>query len=475
MKKISVLISGLILLTLSACIEPPVVNAPPVESYDQETFNEVFGHLLDNHYSQPTLDQLWEGAIQGLITSLEDPYTQYLSAAEYQAFQDSLGESFVGIGVLIENINNNVVIRQVFDDSPAQRAGLLPGDVITFINGEDYTDQTYFDKVSAITGPEGTPVEVGVIRSGVANPVYFTMIRARIQNPTVVVEVFEEGDQTIGYIRVNSFGSQTFFLFNSYLAMLEVDNQIDALIIDLRNNSGGFLSTVNNMLNLFLSSDGLPMFQIEEWVNGERSLTPYYASNANPKSYPIITLINGNSASASEVFAAGMIEAGGFEVIGTPSFGKGTMQVPKSLRSTEGDELQASSGRWLTPEGNWINKKGGDFASVMPTLIVEQNPVFSAFSIFLSDGETFTFDQVSPQIQNAQVILAALGYELRQDGYFDQNTLEQLSIYQANNALPVTGEIDAATASKLSEALFNYRRNLENDTQLQTAIGRLLE
>ena len=100
---------------------------------------------------------------------------------------------------------------------------------------------------------------------------------------------------------------------------------------------------------------------------------------------------------------------------------------------------------------------------------------FSAFSIFLSEGETFTFDQVSPQIQNAQVILAALGYELRQDGYFDQNTLEQLSIYQANNALPVTGEIDAATASKLSEALFNYRRNLENDTQLQTAIERLLE
>jgi carboxyl-terminal processing protease len=217
------------------------------------------------------------------------------------------------------------------------------------------------------------------------------------------------------------------------------------------------------------------MFQIEEWVNGERSLTPYFANNAETKDYPIITLINGNSASASEVFAAGMIEAGGFDVVGTPSFGKGTMQVPKSLRTTNGDELQASSGRWLTPEGNWINKNGGDFESVIPTVVVEQNPVFSAFSIFLSDGEVLGFDQVSPQIQNAQIILTALGYELRQDGYFDQNTEDQLKIYQTNNALPVTGEIDALTAAKLSEALFNYRRDLDQDFQLQTAIRMLIE
>ena len=474
MKKFILSISLLLVFTLSACVEAPEDHTP-IPSFDQETFNEVFGHLIDNHYSQPTIDQLWEGAIRGLITSLEDPYTQYLSAAEFRAFQDSLGESFVGIGVLIENINDNVVIRQVFDNSPAERAGLLPGDVITFIDGEDYTGRSYFDKVSAVTGPEGSDVEVGVIRSGVANPIFFTMTRARIQNPTVVVEVFEEDDKTIGYIRVNSFGSQTFFLFNSYLAMLEVDSGIDALIIDLRNNSGGFLSTVNNMLNMFLSSDGLPMFQIEEWVNGERSVTPYFASNTNTKSYPIITLINGNSASASEVFAAGMIEAGGFEVVGTPSFGKGTMQVPKSLRSTDGDELQASTGRWLTPEGNWINKRGGDFESVIPTVVVEQNPVFSAFSIFLSEGEVLRFDQVSPQIQNAQIILTALGYELRQDGYFDQNTVDQLKIYQQNNNLPVTGDIDAATAAKLSEALFNYRRNLDHDFQLQEALRMLSE
>ena len=474
MKKWIGLVSLILVLSLSACTEAPE-ETEALPSFDQETFNEVFGHLLDNHYSQPDIDQLWEGAIKGLITSLDDPYTQYLSAAEFRAFQDSLGESFVGIGVLIENINNNVVIRQVFDDSPAEKAGLLPGDVITFIDGVDYTGESYFDKVSAVTGPEGTEVEVGVIRSGLANPVFFTMTRARIQNPTVVVEVFEEAGQTIGYIRVNSFGSQTFFLFNSYLAMLEVDSQIDALIIDLRNNSGGFLSTVNNMLNMFLSSDGLPMFQIEEWTNGERSLTPYFATSVDTKDYPVITLINENSASASEVFAAGMLEAGGYDVVGMPSFGKGTMQVPKNLRTTDGDELQASSGRWLTPEGNWINKTGGDFKSVMPSVEVAQNPVFSALSIFLEEGEALTFDQVSTQIQNAQIILTALGYNLRQDGYFDQNTVDQVKIYQENNNLSVTGDIDAATAAKLSEALFNYRRNLENDTQLQTAIRMLSE
>ncbi len=108
-------------------------------------------------------------------------------------------------------------------------------------------------------------------------------------------------------------------------------------------------------------------------------------------------------------------------------------------------------------------------------MIVEQNPVFSAFSIFLNPGEVLRFDQVSPQIANAQVILTALGYNLRQDGYFDRNTEDQIKIYQQNNGLSVTGEIDALTAAKLSESLFNYRRDLNNDFQLQAAIKVLTE
>ena len=404
---------------------------------------------------------------------MEDPYTRYLSAEEFEAFQNSLGESFVGIGVLVENINDTVRIQQVFDNSPAQRAGILPGDVITHVDGVDYRDQSYYDILSSIVGEEGTDVEVGLERVGRPDILYLTMTRAVISNPSVAFEIFEENDKTIGYIEVSSFGEFTFYNFNSFLAVMEIEQDIDALIIDLRGNGGGYLTTVQNMLNMFLSSEGLPMFQIEEYSNGERSLTEYFANNADTKDYPIITLINGFSASASEVFAAGMMEAGGYETLGTDSFGKGTMQVPKSLASTTGDELQASVGRWLTPEGNWVNNKGGDMLSITPTYVVEQNPVFNAFSVYLDVDETLGFDQVDEKIKNVQVILNALGYEVRSDGYFDLNTENAVKAYQQSHDLDPTGIIDYETASQLSSDLFEYKQNLENDTQLQEAIQLL--
>ena len=475
MKKVSLFMTLALVLFLAACVTPPEPTPDPIPSYDQETFSEVFDHLLDNHYKQLDEDALWEGAIQGVIDSLDDPYTRYLDAAEFAAFQDSLGESYTGIGVLVENIDDTVVIRQVFENSPAERAGILPGDTVTHVDGEDFREKTYFDTVSVITGPEGTDVEIGGQRSGLADTLYLTMTRARIDNPSVVVDTFEQNGQTIGYIEVSSFGAQTFFLFNSYLATLEVESDIDALVIDLRNNGGGYLSTVNNMLNMFLTSDGLPMFQIEQFENGERTLEEYYADNMNQKEYPIVTLVNEFSASASEVFAAGMIEAGGYDVLGMPTFGKGTMQVPESLSSTNGDELQASVGRWLTPEGNWINADGGDFTSVNPTILVEQNPFFDQFSIYLAPGETLEFDQVSLKIENAQGILSALGYDLRTDGYFDAHTETIVETYQAANNLPVTGIIDADTAASLSADLFTYKQNPVNDVQLQAAIDHLSE
>lgn len=475
MKKLSVIfLLSLIVLGLSACtMTPPVEEEKEVTVYDQETFSEVFEHLLENHYRQVGEEVLWEGAIQGLIDSLEDPYTRYLSAEEYEAFQSSLGESFVGIGVLVENINNAVRIQQVFDDSPAQRAGILPGDVITHVDGVDYKDKTYYDILSSIVGEVGTDVEIGIERIGRSDTLYLTMTRAVISNPSVSFEIFEDNGKTIGYIEVSSFGEFTFYNFNSFLAVMEIEQEIDGLIIDLRDNGGGYLTTVQNMLNMFLSSEGLPMFMIEEYVNGERSLNEYFANNDDTKDYPIITLINGFSASASEVFAAGMMEAGGYETLGTSSFGKGTMQVPNPLSTTEGDELQTSVGRWLTPEGNWVNNKGGDLLSITPTYVVEQNPVFEAFSVYLEPSETLSFDTVDDKIKNVQVILNALGYEVRTDGYFDLNTQNAVEDYQESHDLEVTGVIDYETASELSTDLFNYKQNLENDTQLQEAIQKL--
>ena len=468
MKKLTLIFSVLMLIALAGCAEPRVIP-----EYENDRFSEVFDHLFENHFSRPDKDQLWEGAIQGMIDALDDPFTRYLSEAEFQQFQDSLGESFVGIGVQVENIDNAPVIRQVFRNSPAERAGLQAGDVITHVDGVDYRQRTYLEILASVIGDIDTEVEIGVARVGFQETIFVTMTRAQIENPTVVVETFEDGNQTFGYIRVNSFGQQTFSFFSSNLGMLEDDLNIDGLVIDLRNNGGGLLTTVQRMMDLFLSRGDLPMFIIESVSNGEVSQIEYNASGTVNKEYPIVILINGNSASASEVFAAGMMEKAGFTTLGTPTFGKGTMQVPHSMTTAPGDELQTSVGRWLTPNGTWVNNIGGDVLAVEPTITVEANPFFQAFSIRLGSDERLTFDQVDRQIENAQKILTALGYTVRQDGYFDQNMQSVVEAFQASHDLPVSGDIDQATAAALSEALFVFRQDFDNDTQLQAALDYL--
>ena len=468
MKKWLLLVSVFTIIFLAGCTEERIIP-----EYENARFAEVFDHLLENHFSRPDAERLWEGAIQGLISSLEDPYTRYLSEEEFQQFQNSLGESFVGIGVQVENVDNAPVIRQVFRGSPAERAGIQAGDIITHVDGVDYRQRSYLEILAVVIGEENTDVEIGLARLGVQETIFLTMTRARIDNPTVVVETFERDDYTYGYIRVNSFGQQTFTFFSSYLSMLENDTNIKGLVIDLRNNGGGLLTTVQRMMDLFLSRGDVPMFIIESVSFGEVSRIEYNATGEVNKDYPIVILINGNSASASEVFAAGMMEKGGFTTIGTPTFGKGTMQVPHSMTTAPGDELQTSIGRWLTPFGTWVNNVGGDVLAVEPTIVVEPNPFFQAFSIRLNADETLAFDQVDRQIENAQKILTALGYTVRQDGYFDLNMVSVIEAFQQAHNLAVTGSIDQNTAAALSEALFVFRQDFDNDTQLQAALDYL--
>lgn len=472
MKKLPLLITVLTFFIFGLLIGCEMTEQQP-KQVDNTLFSEIFEHLENNHYKQPSEEDLWMGAINGMIDALDDPYSRYFSQEEYENFQNSMGESFVGIGVTIENINERVVVRKVWSSSPAERAGIRAGDIITHVDGVDYTNDTYYDIVSAVTGEEGSEVEIGVQRTDQNDTLYFTMTRESIDNPTVVVEVFEENNRTIGYIKVNTFGTHTFSLFASYLQMLEDDDNIDGLVIDLRDNGGGYLTTVQNMLNVFLVENDTPMFSIEEYSNNELEIEEYYANNDSQKDYNIVTLINEYSASASEVFAAGMKEHADYPVVGTTSFGKGTMQVTKPLVFGGGDELHTSTGKWKTPNGNWINNDGGDYLGVEPTLSVEQNPYFYTYRIFLTENEELTFDTVSTKTQNAQMILNALGYEVREDGYFDAHTQEVIRTIQAEQGLTVTETINAETANYLSNAILAYFQSYDNDTQLQAAIDVL--
>jgi carboxyl-terminal processing protease len=185
-------------------------------------------------------------------------------------------------------------------------------------------------------------------------------------------------------------------------------------------------------------------------------------------------LINENSASASEVFASGMKEHGGYTLVGTTSFGKGTMQTDKLISATVGDQLHITIGKWTTADGGWVHYDGGT-DGITPDIIVEQNDYEIAYKTFLLDESPIEFDTVDSRTANVQVILNLMGYDVRTDGYFDTETLSAVEDIQTSNGLTVNGSLDEDTLTIINAALDAYQTDYANDSQLQAALIYLSE
>ena len=434
---------------------------------------EVMDELINNHFSQPTEEQLLEGAVLGMIESLDDPHTTYFDYEAYSSYQGNFGETYVGIGVTVRFQDDLIIIEAVKDNGPADTAGILPNDIITHVDNELITDDNLYDLFYSIIGDEGTDVTIGVYRQGVPETIHLTMTRGIIENSSVKFETFVRGDKTFGYIEVTTFGDETADLFRAAISSLE-EIGIDGLVVDLRDNGGGHLSTVYDMLNQFLINNGTEMFSTEWYDGGEYRVTEYHANNTTLKEYNIVTVVNDNSASASEVFASSMQEQGHFTIIGTQTYGKGTMQVDKQVDSTVSDLIHISIGKWITSDGNWVHFDGGT-DGVTPDVIVEKTNMELAYKLFLFNDETLEFDQVDYRIENLQLILNIMGYTVRTDGYFDTATEDAIKAIQTANLLVDNGIVDNDTLSILNQALDEYQDNRMNDTQLQEALDFLEE
>jgi len=423
-----------------------------------ERLLEVMEQLKENHYSRPTDEALLQGAIDGMISSLNDPFTTYFSASDQEEYNQGFEESYVGIGITVSYVDE-------------LQAGILVNDIIAFIDGEDIRGQAFYETISKVVGEVGSTVEIGVIRQGVELPIYFNIERQLIDSPSITYEVFEEDGKTIGYIDVNTFGSETANLFSDAITELEGLN-IDGLVIDLRDNGGGFLSAVVAMLDEFLIDNGKPMFSTEYYANGVFQRNEYHATNTEVKAYDLITLINGNSASASEVFASAMQEHGGHLVIGTTSFGKGTMQTDIPLEAVLGDSIHLTIGKWFTSNEGWVHYDGGT-DGVNPDILVEQDDVYRAYKVFLLEEEEIVYDQVHSRLTNIQTILNGMGYAVRTDGYFDDQTADAFRDIQLTNGLTVNGEINEQTLNILNQFLTSYKQNVLHDLQLMEAVNQI--
>jgi carboxyl-terminal processing protease len=424
-------------------------------------FEKAYREINENYVEKIEDRKLLEGAIHGMLETLNDPYSVYMDNNMAKQFMEALDSHFEGIGAEVSMTEGKVTIVAPFRDSPAEKAGLKPNDQIIKIDGDTTEGLSLYEAVLKIRGEKGTVVNLTIQRPGVTDLLDLPVTRDTIPLETVRAKTIEKNGKKIGLLEITSFSQGTSQKFEENLRNFEKEG-IDGLIIDVRGNPGGFLQSVQEISHLIIPG-GKPIVQIEDREgNRER----YLSSLKEEKDYPIITLVDKGSASASEILAAALKEAGGHDVVGETTFGKGTVQQPISLG--DGSEIKLTLYRWLTSNGNQINEVG-----VEPTIEVKQPDYF--YVAPLNVEETLKFDMNNEQVKNAQVMLKGLGIEPgRVDGYFSQQTKTAVIAFQRTNKLDATGEIDKKTAARLQEKVVEEVRKDENDRQLNTAIELIL-
>ncbi len=306
--------------------------------------------MIDKYFLEDVEDKdLATGIYKGLISSLEDPYSAYYTQEEYKAVLASSSGTYSGIGVTVSQNPSTGIITVVkpFKEGPGYEAGLLPGDIIYKVNGEEVTGLDISEVVSQIKGLEGTEVEISVVREGESEPVVFTVKREKIEVPTIEYEML---DNNIGYILVSEFDEVTLEQFKNAVKELEKQKQT-GMIIDLRNNPGGLLDVVVGMLDYILP-DGMIVYTEDK--NGKRE--EFKSKDKNEFKKPLVVLINENSASASEIFAGAVKDYKVGTLVGKTSFGKGIVQ--RILKLNDGTALKLTISKYFTPNGNNIHKIG---------------------------------------------------------------------------------------------------------------------
>ena len=325
-------------------------NSDVVGKTTNEKLEAIQGLIDKNFYFEDEDEQTkQDGIIKGYLESLDDPYSVYYTAEEYAEFMEDTGGEYVGVGVQVsQNVDTKVItVIKVFD-GPAKAAGIQANDVITEVNGEDITTQDIDAVVDKIRGPEGTEVTVTVYRASDAKDHEYTMQRQAVENPTVEYKMLANN---IGYISVSSFYEVT---GAQYIAAVdELESQgMEGLIVDLRDNGGGLLDIAVEMLDYML-----PEGKIVYTEDKEGNVTSQYTSDEEHQfTKPLALLVNGYSASASEIFAGAIKDYGLATIIGENTYGKGIVQRVFPLN--DGSAVKLTIAKYFTPNGNDIHKVG---------------------------------------------------------------------------------------------------------------------
>ena len=343
-----------------------------VLSKELAKFVDAYDAIVNNYYKEVDKDKLVESAINGMVSSVGDEYTSYSDKDVTDNFNEAVNGKYMGIGALIMKSENDLVIYKVFEDSPSYKAGLKDGDIILKLDDKDTKDMSVNDIASIVKNDDNKEVKL-LVKRGEEN-LDITIVKDMVELPVVSGKVINHNDKKIGYISLSIFSSVASEQFNKQLVKLEKEG-ISGLVIDVRGNSGGYLTTVTDIVSYFLKKGDI-IYKLE--VNDK--VTVRKDKTKESRDYPVAVLIDKNSASASEILASSIKESYNGYVVGTNSYGKGTVQ--QTLVLSDGSMIKYTIEKWLTPLGNWINEEG-----VIPTNYVELSSEYLNNPVFENDNQ----------------------------------------------------------------------------------------
>ena len=351
-----------VLFLLNASTYNSVANAAGADTYRQlSIFGDIFERVRSQYVKEPKEEELIENAINGMLTSL-DPHSSYLTAKDFDNMRVQTRGEFGGLGIEVTMENELVKVVTPIDDTPASKAGVLAGDLITKIDGENVRGISLQNAVEKMRGPINTPIVITVVRKGAEKTIDITIIRAVIKVRAVHSRV--EGED-VGYVRISSFSEQTYDGLEKAIAKIrkEVgDDKLKGFVIDLRLNPGGLLDQAISVSDTFLDRG-----EIVSTRGRDPDETRRYSARPGDLTggKPVIILVNGGSASASEIVAGALQDHKRATILGTRSFGKGSVQTIIPLGSN--GALRLTTALYYTPSGVSIQGKG-----IVPDIVVDQ-------------------------------------------------------------------------------------------------------
>lgn len=442
----------------------------PVEGASElEVVEELYTLIEEQSVYDLDSGALVEGALRGMASAIEDPYSTYYSKEEAAIHKASLAGEKVGIGIEMSESNGKFLVISPVKSSPAEKAGIRPYDEIVQIDDVRLDGKTMGEVMKLMQGKAGEEVTLVLYRPSLERHIKVAVERAEMKNDTVEWEVLEVEGVQIGHITITLFAENTVEQWLEALTKL-MDKDIEGLVVDVRDNPGGYLHSVAGIISTLGEENRI--FAYMQDANGH--LEPVQTVkvegleklNKAVSKLPIVVLQNEGSASASEVFSAAMQSWGTGTLIGTTSFGKGTVQESWNLGN--GGQVKLSTNKWLTPKEVWVHGKG-----VKPDVEAEQHPLYEVE--FVPVRGNFEVGEFSEEVAYAQKVLHAFGFHVtRQDGYFDDTTQEAIIEFRERYDLAEGDSLDELFFEKLQEQVTLYKNKKENDLQLQMSVSYLM-